>query len=580
MSRVIGRPGPSCAPRAPREVVDQHIERDAARRLDEDDIAGREHDAGAPPERRRVSIGDHDDRGAGGEPAALGAAGDAPRRRATVDHDDRERWLPRPRPTSRWPVACASPSSSISPRTAMRRPGKPARTSSAARIESGDGVVGVVEDRATARRATASPRCGADQPPRRRVDDRRRGPCPAARPTAAAASALWTDCRPSVGTTGARSPPGRREVKRMPSRRPRLDVLGAHVGVRRSRSGGREPRVRSRHPRDARVVRVEDRRRRRPGRASTSSPLACSIASSDPDPREVDRLDRRDDADRGAGRCAARSRDVAAHVHAHLEHGGLVLGPQAQQRSAAGRSRCSGCPRCAASASAAPSTAAICLLGGGLGDAARSRRRRAGRSGAPGRRHAPAAPRSRRRPRTTVTSPRASSTVAGGRRRHEQRRRAGRDGRAEEAVAVGALAGQRDEELARVDEPGVDRRRRGSGRPAGASRSRPPVRRPGRRRVESEASPGDGSAPDALRPRARRRVRGHRRTVGSAVAGRGRPSHAGRGVGRLGAAGRGRASSIGVVRDPPEELERHHRHLELARRWRSSSACLPRSEAR
>src|SRR5919198_629057 len=63
---------------------------------------------------------------------------------------------------------------------------------------------------------TSSARCGADQPKRRPATTSSRS-SPAASPTAAAASALWTASRPSAGIVRDRRPARARSSKRMPS---------------------------------------------------------------------------------------------------------------------------------------------------------------------------------------------------------------------------------------------------------------------------------------------------------------------------------------------------------------------------
>ena len=110
--------------------VDEPVEADPARRLDEDDVAvaqpRRERARGPLSASRTRTIR------AGAEAGRLGALGDA--RRAVADHDE-----PVDRPCGRLADRAmarrraASPSSSISPSTATRRPGSPASRSSAAR---------------------------------------------------------------------------------------------------------------------------------------------------------------------------------------------------------------------------------------------------------------------------------------------------------------------------------------------------------------------------------------------------------------------------------------------------------------
>ena len=120
------------------------------------------------------------------------------------------------------------------------------------------------------------------------------------------------------------------------------------------------------------------------------------------------------------------------------------------------------------------------------------------------------------------------------------------------AVAVGPLAGQGDEEVARDDLPRVDR-----GAEDGSVGAQRGAGRPSRRR--------------GRRPSARDRRRGRRSRVAATQVGHGRPvshttpSPVGDASGRAGRAGREQAwPRDRVVGDPAEQLERHDRHLELA----------------
>ena len=105
-----------------------------------------------------------------------------------------------------------------------------------------------------------------------------------------------------------------------------------------------------RHPADDRVVGVED------GRAGSRQRLEeLALGRLDgldaADPRQVDRLDGGHDPD-GRPRHGGEVGDLAADVHPHLEDRGLMLGAELAGASAAGRSRCSGSRRFAASGSA------------------------------------------------------------------------------------------------------------------------------------------------------------------------------------------------------------------------------------
>ena len=143
----------------------------------------------------------------------------------------------------------------------------------------------------------------------------------------------------------------RDEVERASRRRRRDSTSSARdVGVG-GEPVGHHPRARPRrHPPDALVVGVEDRDAVG-GQRLDELALRLLDRLDRPDPRQVDRLDRRHDADlRPAdpppGRRSRRRRTSPSRGPRP------VLGRAAGARSAAGRSRCSGCPR--SSASAAP----------------------------------------------------------------------------------------------------------------------------------------------------------------------------------------------------------------------------------
>ena len=131
-SSVIGQPAAELAP----EAVDDGIERDAARCLDEDDVAVAQ--AGRQRRERRVGVADPDD----GGPVQAGRLARRrrcpPRRRRRPSANRRSGRRPRPPHGGR--RRSRSPSSSISPRTAPRRPGSPASRSSAAATDRGEAL--------------------------------------------------------------------------------------------------------------------------------------------------------------------------------------------------------------------------------------------------------------------------------------------------------------------------------------------------------------------------------------------------------------------------------------------------------
>src|SRR5215210_5945855 len=182
-------------------------------------------------------------------------------------------------PTDRWPLSCASPSSSISPRTAIRRPGRPPRSSSAAATDPGDALY-ESSTTVTSPRRTSCPRCGADQPVAS-ASTTSSSVSPAASPTAAAASALWTDSRPSVGMIAGRRPEAVRIVNCIPS------TPADSTPSARTSASSAKPYVTDRARVLAPIRRTRSSSALRTavpssGSASTSSPFACSIASSVP----------------------------------------------------------------------------------------------------------------------------------------------------------------------------------------------------------------------------------------------------------------------------------------------------------
>ena len=147
---------------------------------------------------------------------------------------------------------------------------------------------------------------------------------PDASPTAAAARALWTASRPSVGIATGRRAPSATRLNRIPSVAGRLDLLRPHGGVGREAVGDDPSLGPRRHPADPLVVGVEDRDTI--GRERLDELALRLLDGLDrPDPREVDRLDGGDDADLRPPD-PGEVGDLAADVHAHLEDGRLVVG--------------------------------------------------------------------------------------------------------------------------------------------------------------------------------------------------------------------------------------------------------------
>ena len=183
--------------------------------------------------------------------------------------------------------------------------------------------------RVTAPSRTTATRCGADQPIARPAatssSDR-----PADTPTAAAASALWTDSRPRAGIVDRASRAVRPQDEAHPVEPERLDRLGADVGVGGEPVADRPRRRPGAHPSDDRIVRVQDGHA--VGRERLEQ-LALGLLDrlERADARQVDGLDRGHHAD-PRPRDPGEVGDLAADVHPHLEDGRLVLRPQAQDR--------------------------------------------------------------------------------------------------------------------------------------------------------------------------------------------------------------------------------------------------------
>ncbi len=106
----------------------------------------------------------------------------------------------------------------------------------------------------------------------------------------------------------------------------RLDLHGSHAGVVRKAVGHAAGHCSNVHVAHDRVVGVEDGR---PAWGERLEQLALGPLdrAQGADPRQVDGLDRGDDADRRAPN-PCQVGDLAADVHAHLEHRGLVLGAE------------------------------------------------------------------------------------------------------------------------------------------------------------------------------------------------------------------------------------------------------------
>ena len=245
------------------------------------------------------------------------------------------------RPTSRWAAGPPGPSSSISPRTATRRPGRSARTSSAAAIESGPALyVSSMTSQGPARSSVL--RCG--RAPRRGE---------ARRDVARGEAGGQADGRGGEGVVDVVAPQ-RRHLDRLvhargdepeghPGDAARDDVTGGHVGPRREavgHHGRRRPRPHGGHER---VVGVEDGRAA--GRQGLHQPpLLAFDGGQRAGPHQVHAPHGRDDPDgrprrgRPGGRCRP-PRTCPSRGPPPGSRGPGAAG------SAAGRPRCSGCPR-------------------------------------------------------------------------------------------------------------------------------------------------------------------------------------------------------------------------------------------
>ena len=347
-STVIGRARVRVAELAP-QGVDEAVEGDPARRLDQHDVAVAQarHDGG----RARVSVVGHadDPRSGRGRPRARPRRSPAAPSPTTTS---RSTVPAAASPTSRWPSSLASPSSSISPRTATRRPGSPASRSSAASDRAAARRCSCRRRRSPPPRRTSWTRCGADQP--------------LARPAAISSSGQPgrpTDRRPGEGVVD-RQPAERRDRRPAGARRPVAQVkripsspAESTASAPTSASVGEPVASRSARPSASPIRRTIGSSALRiavpsAGSASTQLALGRLDRLERADPRQVDRLDRGHHADPRPGD-PGQVGDLAADVHAHLEDRRLVLRAQSQHASAAGRPRCSGCPRCAASGTAA-----------------------------------------------------------------------------------------------------------------------------------------------------------------------------------------------------------------------------------
>ena len=150
--------------------------------------------------------------------------------------------------------------------------------------------------------------------------------------------------------------------------------------------------------------------------------------------------------------------------------------------------------------------------------------------------------------RTTVTSPSALGSGIGP--RDDERGRSPGDRVGQVGVAVGPLAGECHEHLAGRDQSGVDRGTAdgsvGSGEQAAAGQAHQVVG-------------GEGGPRNLTRCRGRRVDVGHGRQCRT-----GRDHRSADRVRVTGRSARQVGGRDGVGRDPPEELERHDRHLEVA----------------
>ena len=231
-------------------------------------------------------------------------------------------------PTVTWPASCPSPSSSIVAEHRHSAAGQAGKQVERGEHRPGRRVVAVVDDRRPAQPDELGPMWGGPATGQRR-DDRVE---PHARRVA--------DGRPGQGVVHGQAPWHRDGDGSFPGRRPEAephpvdsgagDLVGAHVGAvgeSVAQGAGGRPVV---HPRDDRVVLVEDRRAVRRQRLEQLA-LGLLDRLERPDPRQVDRLHGGDDPDRRPGH-RRQLGDLATDVHAHLEDGRLVLRAEPEQR--------------------------------------------------------------------------------------------------------------------------------------------------------------------------------------------------------------------------------------------------------
>ena len=194
------------------EAVDEPVEPDPARRLDEDDVAV------AQPRRdrleRRLGVADADDPGRV-QPGGLGALGDA-RRAVADDHQ------PVDRSCGGLADGAMTVVGGLAELEHLAEDRAPPAGQPGEQVERGDdrprrGVVRVVDDGDAAEPDELHPvrRRPAGLEPGRDLVERQAGDAGRPRPPA---SALWTDSRPRAGMLTGRRAPSARRVKRMPSR--------------------------------------------------------------------------------------------------------------------------------------------------------------------------------------------------------------------------------------------------------------------------------------------------------------------------------------------------------------------------
>ena len=203
---------------------------DPARGLDEDDVA-RPKPRPEDVERRRRVVGARRRRSRR-EPGSRRGVGRSARARPDRRRSSRRRARPPPRRPRGGRRSGPSPSSSISPRTATRRPGRrreqrPARP----RIERRRRVVAVVEDR-DRRRPDQLARCGARPAVGEPARDRRRGRARRPRPDRRRRQRV-VDGVPTEGRDRARSAgrPRSARANRIPAAPSDSMSLGADVGA-------------------------------------------------------------------------------------------------------------------------------------------------------------------------------------------------------------------------------------------------------------------------------------------------------------------------------------------------------------